>query len=86
MEPNMTENILPTHKCKPGHCLCNAIDTLADPPEVGRRIQAYSYVDGWEFITWHNGDQNYYSCWRPDMDPHPCQTVSGDVPIPEGER
>ena len=69
MEDNVT---LPARKCRPGHCLCNAISTAADPPEVGRRVQAYS-VDGWEFIMWHNGDAAVFEYWRDDLEPHPCE-------------
>ena len=72
-----TNNTLPGHKCRPGHCLCNAIDTTIDPPEVGRRVQAYSRR--WEFITWHNGDAGFYSYWRGDMEPHPCDAISLDA-------
>ncbi len=64
-------NILPSHKCPPGHCLCNAIATLDDPPEVGRRVQAY--CGKWQYIMWHNGDQWSFSYWRDDMEKHPCE-------------
>ena len=65
------ENFLPARKCKPGHCLCNAILTIDEPPEVGRRVQAYSSA-GWDFISWNNGDADFFSYWRPELDPHPC--------------
>jgi hypothetical protein len=57
----------------PKHCLCDAISTKADPPETGRRVQAYG--NGWEFITWHNGDQEVFCLWRDDMDQHPCERI-----------
>ena len=65
-----TINSLPAHKCHPDHCLCNAVVTTVEPPEVGRRVQAYSHR--WEFITWHNGDADFFDYWRPDMEQHPC--------------
>jgi len=74
----MNEIFLPSNKCKPGHCLCNAIGTLVDPPEVGRRVQAYDPRIGWEFITWHNGDGWFFTYWRGDMEQHPCEIIFSD--------
>lgn len=64
---------LPTHKCPPGHCLCNAISTMSARPMIGSRVQAYS--NRWEYITWHELDDASYTYWRPDMDPHPCSRI-----------
>ena len=75
----MAENTLPHHRCRPGHCFCNAIATSDDPPEVGRRVQAY--CDRWEFITWHNGDAGIFTYWRPELEQHPC-----DAYITEASR
>ncbi len=59
--------------CSEKHCLCKAMSTTDEPPETGKRIRAYWPNGGWEFITWHNGDQTIYTHWRYDLAECPCE-------------